>query len=62
MKVKCAGYMKAKGFNQSLKTGVYLLLGRSVFYYFRSEIFTFINRKMHTFDLRVLIKGETFRL
>ena len=32
-----------------------------VFFYFWSEIFTFINRKMHTFDL-LIVKGHTLRL
>ena len=31
-----------------------------VFFYFWSEVFTIINRKMHTFDL-LIVKGDTLR-
>lgn len=37
------------------------LLISGVFSYFWSELFTFINRKKHTFDL-LTVKGDTFRL
>ena len=34
---------------------------KQLFIYFWSEIFTFINHKMHTFDL-LIVKGDTLRL
>ena len=42
------------------KTAVYLFLER-FFISFWSDVFTFINRKMYTFDL-IIVKGDTLRL
>ena len=42
------------------KTAVYLFLER-FFISFWSDIFTFIYRKMHTFDF-IIVKGDTLRL